>query len=91
VGTGAVGTGATAAGVQGTDDIALGWAARALLEGRLAGTVALLSGPEAIETLVLARDVAPAPPPVAERFTESESRARQLVASAFRDRIARMI
>jgi hypothetical protein len=91
--------------LQGTDDVALGWAARALLDRRLAGTVALLSGPKAIETLVLARDVAPPPAPVAEQFTESESRARQLVALAliaagagallvawaFRDRIARMI
>ena len=91
--------------LQGTDDVALGWAARALLDEQLAGTVALFSGPNDFETLALRRDIAPPPAPVADRFTERESRERQLAALALiaagagallfawalRDRIARRL
>lgn len=68
--------------ISGTDDIALGWAADALVNRSLNGNVALLQSRTQVNTFDLKRAQIGAPEEVIDRFNEQESRLRIILATA---------
>jgi hypothetical protein len=68
--------------ISGTDSIALGWAANALIEQSLVGNVALLQSRTQLNTFDLERARIGAPQPVVDRFTEEDQRLRIALSTA---------
>ena len=68
--------------VSGTDSVALGWAADALIERSLDGNVALLQSARQINTFQLQRLAIGAPEDLEDRFTEQDARLRIILSVA---------